>query len=299
MRIATSQLFNRPNSLMARLTAHADKTQTSIATTKKYATPSENAGSYLQLQGLRQDVRDDAAYTSNINLARGVLEQVDSTLGDIETQLQRVLTLTSQAATGTVSDANRASIAADLEQIREGLFSLANARDVRGNPLFGGASGDAAYTRDTDGTISYAGGEDAAAAIPINKSDTIQATIPGDRLFGSEPNNMFAMLNDLTTALRAGGDVSAATNMALDQFKARIDEINGGRAVAGSRAVRLEMDLDRLTQVATNREIARIELEDTDIPIAITELQKTLTVLQATQASFTKLTSMTLFDYLR
>ena len=31
----------------------------------------------------------------------------------------------------------------------------------------------------------------------------------------------------------------------------------------------------------------------------ITELQKTLTVLQATQASFSKLTQLSLFNYLR
>jgi flagellar hook-associated protein 3 FlgL len=40
-------------------------------------------------------------------------------------------------------------------------------------------------------------------------------------------------------------------------------------------------------------------LEDTDVTTAVTQLQKTLTILQATQASFTKLTSLSLFDYLR
>ena len=40
-------------------------------------------------------------------------------------------------------------------------------------------------------------------------------------------------------------------------------------------------------------------MEDTDITSAVTELQKTLTILQATQASFTKLTGLSLFDYLR
>lgn len=299
MRIATTQLFNRPTSLMAQLTAHADKTQTSIATTKKYTTASENAGAYLQLQGLKQEARNDSAYASNINMARGVLEQVDSTLGDIENQLQRVLTLASQASTGTTSDDNRVLIAADLEQISEALFSLANARDVRGNPLFGGATGEAAYTRDADGVISFAGGTEGATAIPISHSDTIQANIPGNRLFGSEPNNMFNMLSDLSKALRAGGDIRDAATSAMDAIKGHIDELNGGRAIAGSRAARLEVDLDRLSQVATDREIARSELEDTDIASAVTELQKTLTVLQATQASFAKLTSMSLFDYLR
>jgi len=51
--------------------------------------------------------------------------------------------------------------------------------------------------------------------------------------------------------------------------------------------------------MAVSREETRTAIEDTDIPTAVAELQKTLTVLQATQASFSKLTGMSLFDYLR
>ena len=54
-----------------------------------------------------------------------------------------------------------------------------------------------------------------------------------------------------------------------------------------------------MTDAATTRETERSGLEDTDVTAAITELQKTMTVLQATQASFSKLSSLSLFDYLK
>ena len=54
-----------------------------------------------------------------------------------------------------------------------------------------------------------------------------------------------------------------------------------------------------MKDVATDREATRSALEDTDVTAAITNLQKTMTILQATQASFTKLASLSLFDYLK
>ena len=41
------------------------------------------------------------------------------------------------------------------------------------------------------------------------------------------------------------------------------------------------------------------QAEHGDIATNIAQLQQTMTVLQATQASFTKLTSVSLFDYLK
>jgi flagellar hook-associated protein 3 FlgL len=71
------------------------------------------------------------------------------------------------------------------------------------------------------------------------------------------------------------------------------------RGSVGARSARLDLVSDQLTDTAANREIDRSALEDTDVTEAITELQKTMTILSATQASFTKLSQLSLFDYLR
>jgi flagellar hook-associated protein 3 FlgL len=71
------------------------------------------------------------------------------------------------------------------------------------------------------------------------------------------------------------------------------------QASLGARAARVELEQAALGSADIDREVARAAIEDTDITAAITELQKTMTVLQATQASFSKLQGLTLFDYLR
>jgi len=298
MRVATSQLYNRPASLMTRLTADADRIQTQIATGTKLLAPSDDAGAYLRLQGIRQQNANDGAYAANIGMAQGLLAQTDTTLESVEAQITRALELATQAANGTMSDTNRAAIGKELESIRDTLFALANTKDVRGQPLFGGATGDTAYVKNADGSISFAGtGE--PSGIPVADGGSIQPTISGQRVFTTADSDVFATLGNLADALKSGTDVKAAAGTALDGINSSLDTVSLARASVGARGARLDLKSDQLTQVAETREATRSGIEDTDIPTAVANLQKTLTVLQATQATFTKLTSMSLFNYLK
>ncbi|MDV3458507.1 flagellar hook-associated protein FlgL [Sphingomonas sp. HF-S4] len=298
MRVATSQLYNRPASLMTRLTADADRIQTQIATGTKLLAPSDDAGAYLRLQGISRQNANDGAYAANIGMAQGLLAQTDTTLESVEAQITRALELATQAANGTMSDTNRAAIGKELESIRDTLFALANTKDVRGQPLFGGATGDVAYVRNADGSIGFAGGPNEPSPIPIGEGVTIQGTVTGTRAFASGGSDVFAVLANFAAALGNGGDAKAAADTALGGLKSGLESVTLARASAGARSARLELDTERLTAAGEAREDVRSALEDTDVTTAVTELQKTLTILQATQASFSKLSSLSLFDYL-
>jgi len=299
MRIATSQMYSRPTSLMTQLTAAADKTQTQIATTKLGITAASDAAAYIKLQQIQRATTGDATYKANVTIAQGVTAQTDQTLDSVETQMQRALELATRAKSDTLSASDRASIGEELDSIRDTLFALANTKDdIRGQPLFGGATGDTAYVKNADGSISFAGtGE--PSVIPIGDGESVQPTISGERVFSPAGADMFAVLGSLSAALKSGTDVQAAGAAALDGINASLDTVALARASVGARGARLDLQADRLTDVAETRETTRSGIEDTDIPTAVANLQKTLTVLQATQASFTKLTSVSLFDYLK
>lgn len=298
MRIATSQNFDRPMTLMARLSGQADKLQTQIATGVRYTRPSDNAVAFQQLEGLARDKAGDAAWGDNVKLAQGLLAQTDSTLESVQTQIQRAHELATQAANGTLTDANRAQIGSVLDSVIDDLLALANTCDTRGQPLFGGGAADAAYVRGPDGSIAYAGtGE--AAAIPIGEGLSVHASVSGERAFAAGDADIFAVLAGLSSALAAGGDVSEAAGDALDGINASLDQLSSARASVGARAFRVDLEAERLAADEIAREERREGIEATDISTTIAELQKTLTVLQATQASFTKLSGLSLFDYLR
>lgn len=298
MRVSTSQTYQRATSLMSNLTATADKQQQQIATGKRVVNASDDPGAYRQLATLKRNDANDKAYASNVSTAQGILDQADDTLTDIETQLQRAQELFSNAANGTLTESDRASIGKELDSIRDTLFALANTRDSRGQPIFGGATGDLPYVKAADGTISYAStGE--PAGIPIGDQLTMQVGVTGDRTFATGSTDIFGVLKTFSTALSSGGDVKGAAHDASSAMTDALDNVTSAHSSIGARGTRLEMVADQLDYAATARDDARSTVEDVDLAATISDFQQTLTILQATQASFTKLTALSLFDYLR
>ncbi|MGH6614805.1 flagellar hook-associated protein FlgL [Sphingomonas sp.] len=302
MQISTSQLYDRSTSLMAKLSQKADRLQTQISTETKILAPSDDALGYRRLETLKVGKADDAAYSSNIGLAQSLLEQSDTTLASVETQLQRAQELAIQAGSGTLSNENRKVLAGQVRALISDMVGLANTKDVRGQPLFGAATGDSAVSVASDGTVSFAGtGE--PSAIPIGDGNNVQATDSAARIFGGIPTggggttDVFAMLGAFADSLE-GGSNPAATAAATDGLKAALSQVTQARGSVGARGARMDLEASRLKDVGATREIARSAIEDTDITAAITELQKTMTVLSATQASFSKLSSLSLFNYL-
>ncbi|BCA59779.1 flagellar hook-associated protein FlgL [Sphingomonas sp. HMP6] len=303
MQIGTNQFYNKNATQLGKLATQADTINTQIATGKKISAPSQDVVAYNRLSAIKQTNADSKAYASNVSLAQSLLQQSDTTLTSIGNQLQRAAELTTQAANGTLNDANRKTIAIELQSIRDDLVSLAGTTDARGQPLFGTASGGPAVVQAVDGTVSF-GGTGEISAIPVADGTDIQATDSAQRVFGNLPGgggttDVFAVLSSLISALNAGGNVSAATGAAADGLKAALTQVSNVQGSVGARAARLDIVASQATDAAAARETDRVGLEDTDISTAITELQKTMTVLQATQASFTKLGQLSLFDYLR
>ncbi len=304
MQIGTNQFYEKNASQLGKLATQADTLNTQIATGKKFTAPSQDVVAYNRLTAIKQTNADSKAYASNVSLAQSLLQQSDTTLTSIGNQLQRAAELTTQAANGTLNDANRKTIAIELQSIRDDLVSLAGTTDARGQPLFGTASGGAAVVQAADGTVSF-GGTGEISAIPVADGTEIQATDSAQRVFGNIPTSgggttdVFALLSSLISALNAGGNVSAATGTAATGLKAALTQVTNVQGSVGARAARLDIVSAQATDAAAARETDRVGLEDTDISTAITELQKTMTVLQATQASFTKLGQLSLFDYLR
>ena len=194
-------------------------------------------------------------------------------------------------------------IGEQLKGIVQDLVGLANTRDVRGQPLFGAATGDSAVTQASDGSVSFAGtGE--AATIPVGDNVSVQANDSAKRLFGgvstaSGSSDMFAIISELASALTSDTGAAAAASKAGDSLKTVLGQVASARGSVGARAARLDLESDRLSEVAITRETDRSGLEDTDVTATITQLQQTMTVLQATQASFSKLSALSLFNYLR
>lgn len=301
MQVSTSAFYDRSSRAMTLLSAQADRLQTQISTKVRLQAPSDDAAAYARLRGLKQDGADAAAASGNLDTAATLLQQADTTLTSITAQLQRASELAIRARNGTENAAARQAIAAELEQIGDQLVALGNGTDGRGQPLFGGADGGPGVVRQPDGSFAYAAV--APSAIPVGNGQAVQANESARRVFTGGGVDALATIATLAAALRSagggGGDVDAAIGTAIGDLATASTQVDTVQASLGARAARVDIDQAAARQADIDREAARSSIEDTDMPAAITELQKTMTVLSATQASFAKLQSLSLFDYLR
>ena len=297
MTIATSLFYQRSSAAMTSLSAQADTLNTQISTGKKLQAPSDDPLAYSRLRGIATQNADGTAYTANLKSVASVLSTADTTLTSINAQLTRAQELAVQANNGTLSADNRAAIGEELAGIVQTLASLGNTRDTNGQPLFGGTDGGTGVTLNSDGSYSFAGG--ASPSVPIGDGESVQPSVTASSIFSQGSTNTLKVIGDLAATLQSGAPVGTSVSDAITSLQTAATQVNTAQASIGARAARVDLEQSNQTAAATERETLRSGLEDTDVTAAITELQKTMTTLQATQASFTKLASLSLFDYLK
>ncbi len=298
MQIASSLMFDRSAARMGSLMSTAVKLQTQIATGKKFTSPSENVSVGQQLAEFDRKNIDAQAYTSNMNMSSSLLSQADTTLNSITEQMQRATELTVRAGNGSLSVQDRKVIGDEMKAIVDTLVGLGNVSDSNGRSLFGSAAGTPAITKNPDGTFLY-NTAPALSEVPIADNMTIQPTETAARIFQSPAGDTLAILTQLATALQQGDATGESARNMLDKVNSATDQISIVQSSIGARAARVDLQQTLQENVSADREELRSSLEDTDMTSAAAEFAKTMTILNATQASFSKLSQLSLFSYLR
>lgn len=291
---STNLFYDRTATSMRSLTGQADRLNQQITSETNILAPSDNSVAWQRLQNLSLADSNDSAYTANISVAKSVLQQADTSLGQIGDQLQQISTLVVQAGNGTLDAGGKAAIATQIQDLFTSILATANATDMRGGPLFGGSGSGKAVTQNTDGTLSFTAGE--AASIPIGDGQSVQPSNNAASFLTTGTSDIGASIAAIVAALNGGGTIPADAKDTLQQIS---DKVTATQASIGARAARVDIVSGQISSAQIDRSQARTDVDGFDYSTAITELQKTMTVLQATQASFTKLSSMSLFDYLK
>lgn len=303
MQVSTKLFFDRTSDQLTKLSSQAQDIQRQVASNQRLSTPSDDPAAYRRIELLKRANVNDVAWGKNVDLAKTLLNQSDTTLDSVTSLLQRGQELVLQGNNGTLGDSDRKIVAQQLRGVVDDLVNLANTRDARGQPLFGAANGDVAVSRDASGQISFAG-TGSPPAIPIGEGLSVNPSESAERLFGNLPasgggtTDIFKVLQDFASALDSGQQVAGAP-AAINGLQATLDQVNAVRGSIGARAARLDLETQRLSDTKVSRDDTLGQLEGVDLQSAIIELQKTSTILSATQASLTKLSQLSIFDYLR
>jgi len=167
---------------IATLESNLSQTQNQITSNKSFTTASQNPTAAGAVNNYNQALAQSQQYDTNANSAQTRLSTEDSTLSQVQTQLQSLRDLALEANNSTLSSQDRAAIATQATQIQNSLVALANTQDGNGEYLFGGFA-----TQTQPFTLSSTGatynGDQSQRQVQIAAGQTITDSDNGNAVF--------------------------------------------------------------------------------------------------------------------
>jgi flagellar hook-associated protein 3 FlgL len=138
MRISTKTIYDTATNQLGTLQTSLSRTQMQLSTNRRLLTAADDPVASARALEVTQSQSMNDQFKTNRQNARSSLALVDQTLQSTTGLLQDVQTLVVSAGNGTMTNADRASLATELEGRFNDLLGLANMGDGAGGYLFSG-----------------------------------------------------------------------------------------------------------------------------------------------------------------
>lgn len=296
---STSAFFRQSLSDMSDLRAQAERLQSQIGTGERLDRSSDDPIASARLRQLARIDRLAEVQSGNADRASEELATASDSLDNVANALIRVRELTLLASNDTAAQASREAAATEIESLRDQILASLNSTSSTGRGLFAGESEGPAFTLDGAGNATYVGSA-TSGSLNIGDGVEIERGLTGPAVtqftFAGAPTDTLTFLAELANGLRTSGDPAQFARDSLAGIESAIDTSTRGQTVIGSRLAWIDtIDINQQLR-ADARAQEGGEIGGTDLASAITQLQQVLTVLEASQASFSRLSSLTLFD---
>jgi flagellar hook-associated protein 3 FlgL len=267
--------------------------QEQLSTGRVLNRPSDSPTDTATAMRLRTSLGAVEQYSRNADDGIARLGTVDSTLFGVTTQVNRAKTLALQGAnSGSISQTARDALATEVDQLRLGLLDDANTTHLSW-PIFGGVTaGERAY----DDSGAYVG-TPGAITRRVEDGVRLNVDVDGRRVFGDGDASVFAELEALSTALRAGDD--AGIRAGMDALDARLQTVATVHTEVGATYARLEDAAQSLEDRKLDLTKALSDVENVDLPKAMIDLNLQEVAYQAALASTARVVQPSLLDFLR
>lgn len=204
-------IYNRTQQALRMHSAELARLQEQAATGSRLIRVSDGPADASRVLHLQTQVRKYTAYVANLDNLTPSLTQASSVMEQLSEVLQEAQALATQAASGTYSQANRNSIAANIDSLLEQAVFLANTRHM-GRYLFSGAAAtEPAYAATREGgritQVRYAGSLDELPA-PVAPGLEYAGTLVGPDAFRASQRAAPTFLGG--TGAAAGSGTSSA-----------------------------------------------------------------------------------------
>ena len=268
--------------------AQAQERATSL---DKLSRPSDDPTATAEALRVKSLQSAHAQHTRNVADGDGWLSTTDSALITADSLMAKVRELTLQGANGSLSPNAKEAVAVELEGLKADLLGVANT-SINGRSVFAGTS-DAGVAFRAD--YSWTGTAGSSVTRRIGPETTVAVDSDGSAAFGSGASSVFALIDDIATSLRTGGDVASH----LTTVDARVSGLRSVQSDMGARHAQLLRAEDTLMDTKVTLEAQRAGLEDLDLGQAVLDLQLQNNSYQAALQVTAKVLQVSLMDFLR
>lgn len=302
MQSVSSKLFNASTKAsLEKLDEQITKKQAEVSSGKKDLGLAKDSVSINRVNYINMALSQLDRFKDGIQAAAGHLKTQETALAEVENSVMRLYELGLQANTDTLSPDQKKLIGVEVKQLKLNILDRINAKDQRGNAIFGGTIGkNDAFVINDKNDVRYVGTLE-EGAVSISENRQIASHLNGHDIFmkipsGSGQKRLFDIIETFENSLRNAG-------MNLDQTVK--DLLNAHTHIIGTNS-NVGAKINMLTKRAESNEAVKIEilselssLQDTDLAAAITDINQLMLTKDATQQIYAKISQQSLFDFIR
>ena len=308
MRVTQAGFYNQASQQLGKQQAKVFETQAQLSSGKNILKPSDDPALATAINNLKSQIDVNQRYLTNLERMQDTLKMQESTVTSSVDVVARIKELSVQAANDTYNASDRKSIAAEVKELISSLTDLGNMRGTDGAYLFSGYSqGQAPFSESSSGVVTYTGSTD-VLKVMVDEGRSMQLGMPGSDIFGSVEHldrstgvtsriELFSTLSNMYEALVTNN--SDGIRNSLDKVTSVHEHIIAQQSNIGSRMKRVETLTHAVEDKDYTYKILQSNMEDLDYVEAASRLKNKSLALQAGQQTFTQLSDLSLFKYIR
>jgi flagellar hook-associated protein 3 FlgL len=256
----------------------------------KVDAPSQDPAAYARIVNADGQITLMTARQTTIDSASSDLGLADTTLSSASDLVQQAHSLALEMANGSMSAADRANAATQIQGIRSQLIAVANTKGANGY-IFGGTQ---TGTPPFDATTGAFTGNGQTKSIEVADGVTATANASGaDAFTAAGGSDVLADLDNFATALSSNN--LTGINSAISQLDADHSQIVGAQVQVGISENRLSSASDVITNALAAVKTTRSADADIDAPQVLSDLTATQTAYEQALSVTKQILSMTSF----
>jgi flagellar hook-associated protein 3 FlgL len=300
-------LFDRATDRMSTIQNKLATTQAQLAVGKQILSPSDAPDKAAAIQRLKGEIDRQDSQKRSLDVALRRYTAEESALTTSVDLLTRLKELGIKAANDTMGPADRKAIAVEMRSIRDHILSTGNSQDDNGNYIFSATRVNTpAFAEDGNGDVNYQG-DQTQTNIPAGVERTVKFTRSGTDIFSrvirtdtagnDESVGFFKAIDEMVDAVE-NSDTSGI-QQGIGEVSQMFDSVSYAMAQTGSDQVIVQSQMDVLDENALRLKSTLSEVEDLDYAEAVSRMNQEMMALEAAMGSFSKISSLSLFDYIR